>query len=198
FDLRRAEGAHLGTTGVQVSNEVLLLMKRNVQEGAPAAGCYCRKIVLRVNVGNVERAMLAHPAILWLINTDLDADGGYGTKMGPQNHSVPIAESQQHVINPTNPSGALHDSVEDRLHVGGGAADDAEHLRRRRLVFEGLAQLCVALFELFKQTDVFDGDDGLVGEGFQQFDLLVRERPNFHPPNCDNTDRDAFPKQRDT
>ena len=31
------------------------------------------KIVLRADVGNVERAMLAHPAILWPINTDLDA-----------------------------------------------------------------------------------------------------------------------------
>ena len=31
------------------------------------------KIVLRADVGNVERAMLAHPAKLWLINTDLDA-----------------------------------------------------------------------------------------------------------------------------
>ena len=31
------------------------------------------EIVLRADVGNVERAMLAHPAKLWLINTDLDA-----------------------------------------------------------------------------------------------------------------------------
>ena len=33
--------------------------------------------------------MLAHPAIPWLINTDLDAANGYGTKMSPRNHSVP-------------------------------------------------------------------------------------------------------------
>ena len=29
--------------------------------------------------------MLAHPAILWLIDTDLDAANGYGTKMSPRN-----------------------------------------------------------------------------------------------------------------
>ena len=53
--------------------------------------------------------MLAHPAILWLINTDLDAarGHGYGTKMSPRNHNVPLAESQHHVINPTNPGRAL-------------------------------------------------------------------------------------------
>ena len=33
-------------------------------------------------------------------------------------YTVPLAESQQHIINPTNPRGALDDGVEDRLHVG--------------------------------------------------------------------------------
>ena len=37
---------------------------------------------------------------------------GYGTKMSPRNHSVPLAESQQHVIDPANPRGALDDGVE--------------------------------------------------------------------------------------
>ena len=48
--------------------------------------------------------------------------------MSPRNHSCPLAESQHHVIDPTNPCGALDDGVEDRLHVGRRAADDAEHL----------------------------------------------------------------------
>ena len=91
--------------------------------------------------------MLAHPAKLWLINTDLDAASGYGygTKMSPRNHSVPLVESQHHVINPANPGGALDDGVEDRLHVRGRTADDAEHLGRCRLMLQGLAQFCVAL-----------------------------------------------------
>ena len=111
--------------------------------------------------------MLAHPAKLWLINTDLDAANGYGTKMSPRNHSVPLAESQHHVINPTNPGGALDDGVEDRLHVRRRAADDAEHLGRCRLMLQGLAQFCVALLEFLEQPHVLDGDDRLVGEGFE-------------------------------
>ena len=89
--------------------------------------------------------MLAHPAKPWLINTDLDAANRYGTKMSPRNRNVPLAESQHHVINPTNPRGALDDGVEDRLHIRGRAADDAEHLGRRGLMLQGLAQLRVAL-----------------------------------------------------
>ena len=65
--------------------------------------------------------------------------------MSPRNHSAPLAESQHHVINPTNPGGALDDGVEDRLHVRGRAADDAEHLGRCGLMLQGLAQFRIAL-----------------------------------------------------
>ena len=37
--------------------------------------------------------------------------------MSSQNDSVPLAESQQNVIDSTNPGGALDDGVEDRLNI---------------------------------------------------------------------------------
>ena len=49
--------------------------------------------------------------------------------MSPHNQTVTLDQSQHHVINPTNPGGALDDRVEDGLHVRGRPADDAEHLR---------------------------------------------------------------------
>ena len=98
--------------------------------------------------------MLAHPAKPWLINTDLDAAHRYGTKMGPRNHSVTFAESQHHIIDPTNPGRALDYGVEDRLHVRGRAADDAEHLGGCRLMLQGLPQFCVALLDFFEQPHV--------------------------------------------
>ena len=67
--------------------------------------------------------------------------------MSPRNNSVPLVESQHHVINPTNPSGTLDDGIEDWLHVRGRAADNAEHLGRCRLMFQRLAQFCIALLE---------------------------------------------------
>src|SRR5262249_11246023 len=122
-----------------------MLTKGNAQPGAPA-GCYCRKIVLSVSdVGNVERAVLAYPANVWLICTDLAAENGHGTKMSPRNPTVPLVESQHHVINPANPSGALHDGVEHRLHVCGRSADDAEHFGGCPLMVPGPTPFGVTL-----------------------------------------------------
>src|SRR6266496_1161561 len=78
-----------------------------------------------------------------------------------RNHNVSLAQSQHHVVNPTNPRSALDDGVEDRLHIRRRAADDAEHLRSCRLMLEGLAQFRVALAEFPEEPHVFDGDHRL-------------------------------------
>ena len=59
--------------------------------------------------------------------------------------AFPSCESQHHVIDPTNPRGALDDGVEHRLHVRRRAADDTEHSARCRLMLQRLAQFRVAL-----------------------------------------------------
>ena len=105
--------------------------------------------------------------------------------MSPRNHSVPLVESQHHVINPTNPRGALDDGVKDRLHVRRRAADDAEHLGGCGLMLQGFAQFCVALLHFFEQPHVLDGDHRLIGEGLEKSDLLVGERPNLRAANTD-------------
>src|SRR5215472_19288102 len=94
LDLRQGERSHRGATCGHISNEFPLLTKGSGQVGAVVAdGPYHWEIILRADVGNVERAVLAHPLILWLINTNLDTANGHSTKVGPKNHSVPIAES---------------------------------------------------------------------------------------------------------
>src|SRR5262245_56429566 len=119
--------------------------------------------------------MLAHPAILWLINTAFDASNGYGTKVSPRSRSVSVLESRHHIVNSTNPGGGLHDGVEHGLHVGGRPADDAEHLGGGGLMLQRLAQFCVALLDLFEQPHVLDSDDRLVSEDLQKVNLLVGE-----------------------
>ena len=84
--------------------------------------------------------------------------------MCPQTITVPLVESQHHVINPTNPRGALDDGVEDRLHVRRRAADDAEHLGGCRLMLQSLAQFCVALLDLLEQAHVFNRDHRLTAK----------------------------------
>ena len=94
--------------------------------------------------------MLAHPKVQWRIRIGLDVNNGYRPKMSPHDHSGSIAESQQHVINTTNPRCALHNSIKHRLHVGGRTADDTEDLGCCGLMLQGLTQFRVALLEFLE------------------------------------------------
>ena len=51
-----------------------------------------------------------------------------------------------------------------------------KHLGGRRLLLQRLLQLACARLLLLEQPRVLDGDDGLVGEGLEQLDLLLGER----------------------
>src|SRR5262249_18155156 len=172
LDLRRSKRTNLHATRGQYSNELFLLTKRSGQVSVISdAGTHGWEIVLLLGVANVKRAMLAYPVNVWLINTDFDAANWYGTKMSPSNHHVSVKEAQHHVINPANFGGALDNRIEYRLHVGGRAADDAEHFGSRCLVLQRLAQFCIALLQFLEQPHVLDSDDGLSRESFKQFDL---------------------------
>src|SRR5262245_51528617 len=133
---------------------------------------------------------------MWLINTDLNTTKRYRPKMGSLNHNVLLPESQKHVINPTNPRGALDDCVKHRLHVGRGSTDDAEHFRSSGLMLQGLTQFRVALLDLLEQPHVFDRDHGLIGEGLEKGDLLLIERTNFRAANHNDPYWNALSKQR--
>ena len=93
--------------------------------------------------------------------------------MSPRNHIFPFAESQHHIINSTNPRRAFNNGVEDRLHVRGRAADNAEHLGRCRLMLQRLAQFRIARLAFFEQPRVLNGNDRLVGEGFEELYLTL-------------------------
>ena len=74
-----------------------------------------------------------------------------------------------------------------RLQVEGRAADDLEHVARRRLLLERFGQLAGARLHLLEQPHVLDGDHRLVGEGLHQLDLLVAERPAPRRGQCTST-----------
>ena len=89
------------------------------------------------------------------------------------------------------PDGALRDRVEYRLNVGRGAGDHAQDLAGGGLPFERLGQVAVSGLQLLEQADVLDGDDGLVGERFQEIDLRSRERLDLLTRDRDGADRRA-------
>src|SRR5215510_655983 len=79
LDLCRGEGAHLGATCEQASNEFPFEVKRSRQQAAKSAGkTESWKFILSgLHIGNVEGSTFANPAILWPINTDLFAASRY-------------------------------------------------------------------------------------------------------------------------
>src|SRR5215831_14858961 len=199
LDLCRRKGADLGAACRQRSNDVPPLTKRSRQVGVVVAGGTERwKVALIANIRNVERAVLAYPAILRSFNTQCFAASryGHGTKMSPNDLHVPFNEPQYYVINPANPRGALGDSVEDWLHVRRRAADNTEHFRGRRLMLQRFAQFGVTFLDFFEQPNVFDRDHRLRSKGLQQLDLLIGKGTNFHPADHDRPDWDTLAQQR--
>jgi hypothetical protein len=59
--------------------------------------------------------------------------------------------------------------------VGG---NDPQNIGAAGLVGEGLGEITRLGLHLVEQTDILDRDNSLVGEGLDQFDLLVGERPH--------------------
>src|SRR5262249_43370257 len=116
--------------------------------------------------------------------------------MSPHDHTVTFAESQQHVINATNPCRAFHDCIQHWLHIRGRAADDAEHLGRCCLMFQGFTQFGIALLDFLKQANILDRDDRLRGKGFEQCYLLVGKGLYLGAANVDHPDGGPFPQQR--
>src|SRR5262249_17015322 len=81
--------------------------------------------------------------------------------------------------------------IEHGLEMERRAANDLEHVGCGALLLEGLTQLV-------KKSRVLDGDHSLVGEGFDQGELLIGERPNFGPPHRNHANEDTFATHRHT
>src|SRR5262245_1215504 len=144
----------------------------------------------------MESAVLPDPAKVCLTNADPGKTRWYGTEVSPRNHNVAFAEPQQHVINPANLGRALDDCIKHRLHVRGRSADDAEYFGSCSLMLQSLAQFCVPFLDLFEEPDIFDGNHRLIGEGFEERDLLVSERSDLGPTNMNRPNGSSLSHQR--
>ena len=82
-------------------------------------------------------------------------------------------------IGAAKPDGGFGNCVQHRLHIGGRAADDVEHVAGRGLVFERFFEVARAGLQFAEQPRVLHRDDCLGGEVFQERDLFVRERPHL-------------------
>jgi hypothetical protein len=96
----------------------------------------------------------------------------------------------------TEQGSAFDDRVEYGPEAGRGAADDGEDLGHGGLLVEGFGDLAVAVLELVEEAGVFDGDDGLVGEGLEKSNLTIGEGVDPESRACDVPDDRSVPTSR--
>jgi hypothetical protein len=108
---------------------------------------------------------------------------------------VVLGEPDRRPVRAAQPCRRLHQSVEHSLQIESRAADHLEHVGGGGLLLQRFAQFAGTLLHFVEQPHVLDRNHGLVGEGFEQCDLLVREWPDLHPAYQDRADRTPFAQQ---
>src|SRR5262249_55105641 len=111
-----------------------------------------------------------------------------GTPVGPRHELRSIAKDQDCVVRLAQAGGALHHRVQHGLDISRRAANDTQDLTRRCLSIESGCQLTVASLQFLEQAHILNGDDSLVGERLQEFDLVLWERPHHSPGDADHSD----------
>ena len=81
-----------------------------------------------------------------------------------------------------------HDGAEHCLEIK-SRADRLADFSQRFEFPDRPSQFAGSRFQFLEQPHVLDGDHRLVGEGFEQLDLLVCERANFSSANHNHSDR---------
>ena len=94
-----------------------------------------------------------------------------------------VKEKNTHRIKSENLCYLPNHFVQDRFdlqRLTGGSG----HIVQRR-------EIAVPVFAFLEKPRVLDGNHGLVGKGFKQFDLRIREGTNFQTANQNGADRNA-------
>src|SRR5262245_20202376 len=116
--------------------------------------------------------------------------------MRDEAHTITKHLKDRRVISIAQARCGLDQRIEYFLHVEGRPADDLQNIGRGRLLFQGFSQLAFACLLRFEEPRILDGDDGLVGEGLKQLDLLVGKWCNLLAKNENCSESLTIPKQR--
>src|SRR4029078_10921680 len=87
---------------------------------------------------------------------------------------------------------AFGDGVQYWLYLRRRGCNHAQNLAGRVLLLKSFSEVTIACFELFEQAHVLNRDDCLIGEGFDQLNLLFGKRLNDVTPYDDSPNRRSF------
>ena len=106
--------------------------------------------------------------------------------------NLAIAHPDSCEIGAAKPGGRFDHCVQHRLHIGGRAADDVEHVARRGLVFERFFEVARAGLQFAEQPRILHRDHHLVGKGADQLYLAFGVWLHSIPRESDHADHDPL------
>src|SRR5262249_9690851 len=187
FDLPFGERAHFGAPNGDRPDCLACVDQGDAKHGTPAAS-FKRKparfgVFIRFcqDVGDVNRSPVddATPCNepTHKRSRELSDRAGRGILPVVSDEAQTIAKhlKDRGVIRIAQACCGLDQRIEYFLHVERRPADDLQNIGGGRLLFQGFLQLALARLLCLEQPCVLDGDDGLVGEGLDQLDLLISE-----------------------
>ena len=98
-----------------------------------------------------------------------------------QDLAVPTVDIPKRGVADAN--GVLQHGSKNRLKIARGSANDLEHFRRSRLLFQRLAEISGALTQFVEQPRVLDGDNCLIREILEEIDLFFGKGAYLHAKN---------------
>ena len=142
-------------------------------------------------------AMLSRPGTI--VRWRLIAQNSGSVCTGGGRHiavDLALAYKDRSGIGAAKPGGRFGYCVQHRLHIGGRAADDVEHVAGRGLVFEQFFEVARAGLQFAEQPRILHRDDRLVGKGAHQFDLPLGERLDPIPREINRAEHGPLAQQR--
>ncbi len=109
---------------------------------------------------------------------------------------IAVAKEDDGIFRLAKASCGLDQRVENWLQIKRRATDDLEHIGGRRLLLQRFGKFPAAGLHLVEQADVFDGNHRLVGEGLEEFDLLLWEQSRLVAGRGNHPDGDTLAKHR--
>ena len=92
---------------------------------------------------------------------------------------IAVAQEDHPLWSAAQVAHGIDERLQHRVEIERRAADDLEHVRRRRLLRERFLQVARASLNLVEQPRVLDRDRRLVGECSSHLDLAVGNAPGW-------------------
>ena len=187
LDLAGSERFDLVATDDDDADDDAIAQQRNTEvgsnlTGAEVVGHRQREFGISANVGDVHGPAgcsdaAGHGTVVGRDRICGKVSRPIGVGIGGRREVIePTIEPQdERLVRASQPFRRFRYGVEHRRDLCRRLGNDTEHLARRRLVFEAFGQFLLPGLEVVEEAGVLDGDDGLVGEGFDEGDLAIGE-----------------------